>query len=399
MTISTLLSLLAIGANAVEPSEPDCIPFDEYVEKYGEENVIEGLEAMEAEAMGYDKAELASRRLSRTQNAEEGKSLYECLSEGEFLGFKVLGVTDVTPGDPTMMIRLDPESGALPSIPMVETENDPASVAASTAATSTIVSTDPSYKVYYSDTRPDQEALDSAYEEKSGSYFYKYSYSWTGYLAETTVTFTNKTELHCGTEATNFFVFLHARSDTATIDFGLMANPSANDRNKGLYAFRNSHNSNGSHLFYVEAVPKIKTSSYSSTTKTMKLSNATVKIRISATTNEAELYMENNGSMAYYELYDLPGLSSGSGKSLTFIQAMSLLGENADTIPTNLQSGSYAKNVKFSNTYVYEYGTNVARPLTTVGPYTYFTFICRPDYISYNYSDTANTETVSIEYK
>lgn len=108
-------------------------------------------------------------------------------------------------------------------------------------------------------------------------------------------------------------------------------------------------------------------------------------------------YMESGGSMIFYKEIPLSGLVGGvSGKSLTFVQAMSCMEQNEGYTTPN--SGSYFKNVQFSNTIVYSQGIG-GRPLLTMGPATYFTFICKPDHISYNFDDAKNTEIVSIEYR
>jgi hypothetical protein len=351
------------------------ISFEEYLEKYGQENVIAGFERAEAEALGHD---------TQLINVSEGKSLYECLSEGRFLGFEVLGISDVAPDDPNMVIHLD--TGDVQISPSVAEGVETLAV----DTKSVIHSGDSIY--YYSDTKPDPAAMDVyVYEPNSGSYFYKYSYSFGGYYqCDTTLTFKNTT-LYCGTQTCCSYIFLNAKSNIASIDFGLMANPADSYRNQGLYAFWTP--SPGK--LDVEAYPKVSATFYSAASKLMILENKSITIKLGVGTDQAIMAMESGGSNIFYKVYDLPGLTSlNSSKPLTFLQAMSCIAENADyTIPN---SGTYLRNVQFSNTTLYD--LNGARPFTTIGPYTYFTYVCKPDNISYTYDNAENTEYVSIVY-
>lgn len=367
------------GADGV--SDQGYITFEAYLEKYGEENVAEGFQAAEAAALGYDRDDPSSQN---TYHVLEGKSLFECLSEGTFLGFKVLGVSDVAPDDPDMVIHLD--SGDLQISPPVG-EGSGASPA---GERSTISSKD--YIYYYSNTKPDPDLMRPVvYEPNAGSYFYKYSYPYGGhYQCDTTVTFKN-TSLYCGTQNCCSYIFLNARSDTSSIDFGLMANPADSYRNQGLYAFWTPNPGKLS----VEAYPKVSATFYSTASKLMRLEDKTITIKLGVDTDRAIMAMESGGSVIFYRTYDLPGLaSSTSGKPLTFIQAMSCIAENA--VYTLPNSGTYLKNVQFSNTTLHT--ASGAKPFTTIGPYTSFTYICRPDDISCAYDDAANTEAVSIVY-
>lgn len=388
LATSMIFGLLSFSASAAAPSDENYITFEEYLEKYGEENVIEGFERAEAEAMGYDQAEMAAYL-----QEEEGKSLYECLSEGKFLGFTVLGVSDVAPGDPSMLIRLDPDEKESHFAPIAEKPVSPPSVSAA------IETPYGPHKVFHSGNMPDANALALAYEENAGSYFYKYSYSWNGdYSCETTVTF-NGTELHCGSQGNNMYIFLNALSGSAHMEFGFMANPTGNERNKGLYAYYNLRRSNNEKEFNVEPLPKVKASSVDTANKTMILENKTITMKLGVTNNKAQAYTECNGSMLYYREFDVLGLVANTSAPLTFMQAMSCVNDlstESDPKETDLKSKSYFKNVKFSNTLLYN--LSGARPFTTAGPNTYFTFLCKHDCISYNFDDIANTQTVSIHY-
>lgn len=147
--------------------------------------------------------------------------------------------------------------------------------------------------------------------------------------------------------------------------------------------------------FYCETYPKVKAASYSLANKTMTLENKTVTIKLSVGDGTVYAYMESEGSMIYYQEITNTGLVGGSTKGLTFTQAMSCM--EANTGYTKPDSGSYFRNVQFSNTTLYSIGS-AKKPMPTAGEFTYFTFICRPNNISYVFDIENNTETVSIDY-
>lgn len=86
---------------------------------------------------------------------------------------------------------------------------------------------------------------------------------------------------------------------------------------------------------------------------------------------------------------------------MTFQQAMSYVSSEKDandvSTPTQMNSGSYFGNVKFSDTVVFSEATG-KKDLLTVGPNTFFTMVCEPSHISYIFDDSTNTQTVSINY-
>ncbi len=380
-------SALSVESASLSASSPqEYITFDQYLEKYGEETVIEGFKVAEARAMGYDQATLDS--LSNP-DPEVGKSLFESLSEGEFLGFKVLGISDVAPDSPNIMIRLDREGR------MVGSTSSDISIDSSIAPQTEVIANN--YKYYYTTNKPDQTALNHAYEYNAGSYFYKYSYSWQKcYQCDTTVAFQGTT-LHNGTQDCIMYLFLVAKSDTATLDFGLMANPSDSGRNKGLYAFYN-YNYNVSRdkkdEFYVESFPKVKASNYDPNSNTITLERKTVTIQLAVNTNQVAMSMESDGSNIFYLVYNAPGLISNTQKSLTFLQAMSCVEANGKY--TQSTNGAYFKPVMFKDSKLYT--AEGTKPFTVMGDYTYFTFVCRPNNITFGYSNPINVENVSIAY-
>lgn len=133
------------------------------------------------------------------------------------------------------------------------------------------------YRVYFSDNKPDNtnDLLGCAYEPYSGTYMYKYSYAYdNNYLCSTDVRFSN-TQLKCGTQDNCMYTYIVAKSNSQTLDFGLMTNPSDSSRNKGLYACYNPSNSD----LVVEAYPKVRATSYGN--DSMTLENKTVTIRLS----------------------------------------------------------------------------------------------------------------------
>lgn len=395
----TLVMCLTLSAPAwavvektmtLDVGQQNCITFEEYLKKYGEAAVKEGFDVAEAEAMGTDYAmQIQGLSDNDEQTIPYGKSLFECLSEGEFLGHKVLGVSDVTPGSDDFMICID-DGGA-----MLHNSATPSEVANSAMRSGSMPVYYPNYAVYYTDNAPDSNALENlSYEPKAGSYLYKYSYAFEGnYQCDTTVTF-NNTTLGCGSQNNNMYLFLAAISSTTSIDFGFMANPSASSRNQGLYVFYFPRDTK---VMWVEDFPKVKATSYNLSSKTMTLENKTVTIKLSVGTDKVNMYMESGGSMIFYTEYKIQGLVAGNpSKALTFLQAMSCVEQNENF--TSITSGSYFRNVKFSNTVVYN-SANGCRDFKTMGSATYYTFLCKPDGISYEFNDNLNTQTVSIDYK
>ena len=344
--------------NNVIATELNYISFDEYLEKYGGQNVVAGFDKAETEITGQSNSNTATASVD-----DEGKSLFECLQDGEFLGMEVQGVSDISPDNHNFTIKLK-DKGYTPTANInVLDEPIPTSTNAQTIKPYT------NYIVYYSDNQPGTTDLNNAYEPLSGSYIYKYSYAFEGnYLCSTDVTF-NNTKLRCGTQDNNMYVYVAAKSSQQTLDFGLMANPAASNRNQGLYACYNP----GDGSFYVEAYPKVNATSYSTSNKTMTLENKTVTIRLSIGTGTAEMYMESGGECIFYKVIDMSTLISGTSAALTFIQAMSCV--EANNANTSLTSGSYFRNVKFSNNKLYSY-TNGTRNFPTFGSATYYLFAC-----------------------
>ena len=367
---------------------PNYISVDEYLTKYGTTNVIKGFNKAEIDHKANvlktaNAAEKASLNKDVASFSSEPNDLYLSIKEGEFLGMEVQGVSDISPDNHNFTIKLK-DKGYTPTANInVLGEPIPTSTNAQTIKPYT------NYSVYYSDNQPGTTDLNNAYEPLSGSYIYKYSYAFEGnYLCSTDVTF-NNTKLRCGTQDNNMYVYVAAKSSQQTLDFGLMANPAASNRNQGLYACYNP----GDGSFYVEAYPKVNATSYSTSNKTMTLENKTVTIRLSIGTGTAEMYMESGGECIFYKVIDMSTLISGTSAALTFIQAISCV--EANNANTSLTSGSYFRNVKFSNNKLYSY-TNGTRNFPTFGSATYYLFACKPSAIDFSYG--TNTETISIEY-
>lgn len=298
---------------------------------------------------------------------------------------KVLGVSDLPPDDLRFSVRLKDERISLtPSIAELSKNAN----AIPTRANNIINYTN--YSVYYSDNQPGTNDFNEVYEPLSGSYIYKFSYaSDNNYLCSSKVTFDN-TQLKCGTQNNNMYTYVAAKSNSQTLDFGLMANPSASNRNQGMYAFY-KYDPN---FWDVEAHPKVGVTNPPSN-NAMTLQDKTVDIRLSigtGTTNNVEMYMESNGSAIYYKVITVAGLRSLSSNPLTFVQAMSCVQE--DNNNTSLTSGSYFKNVTFIST-LYS-STKGTRPFPTFGPATYYLFACKPSKLNFSYG--SNSETISINY-
>lgn len=269
------------GKTTAKDTSDSTLTFEEYLEKYGEENVKAGFAAAEAEAMGREQA-LSTQNAEGTQN--EGKSLFECLSEGEFLGLKVLGVTDIAPGEPGFMVCVEKAPG-LSEAPEADAESTVMPMSMDTYA---------HYDLYYSTTKPDNPNI--YYEPLAGAYFKKQSFSRGElYQCNTTVTF-NNTELYCGTQANNAYIYLCAKSNAAVIDFGLMANPKANDRNRGLYAFYNASTEKD---MWVEGFPKVQATSYGNSYMRLENKTVTIQLSVNRNTETVTMYMSSGGSMIF----------------------------------------------------------------------------------------------------
>ena len=372
--------------------EPDYISFDEYLNKYGEENVIRGLNKAEAEnqatvlSIGNEETAVDTHaEVNAVSN--EPNDIFLSLSEGKFLGMEILGVSDLPPDDMRLSVRLKNDSfSSPPDAADLEENSKPASVNAENKLHYT------NYDVYYSNDKPGSTDLAQAFESLRGSYVYKYSYAFNNYyFCSTDVTFSNA-QLKCGTQNNNMYTYLAAKSNSQTLDFGLMANPAASNRNKGMYAFYNDPEKG----FTVEVNPKVSASSYNLTNKTMTLANTTVQIRLSVDNGTAEMCLRIGNTDVFYKVINVSSFKRGNGNAMTFVQAMSCPEANGNS--TSLTSGSYFKNVKFSNTQLYRVGNSSPYAFSTFGSNTYYVFLCRPTKLSFDYANSSNTETISINY-
>lgn len=378
----------AIAPNAAQmhSTESDYISVDEYMAKYGRDNVIEGFnkaEAINDAVLNGNTSDISTASIVAPDD-NEPNDLFLSLEEGKFLGLEIIGVSDLSPDDTKFSVKVK-DNGFSENHNNLPTEDSTASRSAVAQAANRKVSY-ANYDVYYSDNLPGTSDLNAAYEPKSGSYIYKYSYAYdNNYLCSAEVQFSN-TKLKCGTQNNNMYTYIAAKSSSQTLDFGLMANPSASNRNKGMYA---CYNTGGS--FVVEAYPKV---SATVSNNVMTLENKTVEIRLSIGNGTAEMYMGVNGSCIYYKTINMSSLVSGTSAPLTFIQAMSCVEANGNN--TSLTSGSYFTNVRFNNAKLYSYDSSSARSFSTYGPYTYYLFAAKPSKISFGYGSTY--ESISISY-
>lgn len=380
------------------------ISVDEYIKKYGgEDNVNKAFnqaevqhEAMLLKAEGKEEKAAALLNEKSTNNGES--DLLLSLKEGKFLGLEIESISDLHPTNTNLSIRVKGET--IPEASMInptELTSDKANATRANSTTNGTHSDGSAYRILYSDYCPSYSDINNQlYEPESGSYFYKYGYSWKGdYRCTADVTFNNNTKLYCGSQSVNMYVFIGATTSSAAvggahnIDFGFMANPSASNRNKGLYAVRNIDRGS---TFDVEAYPKVNISGTS--TNPMSLESKTVKMQLTIDTlGNVETVMYVNGSMIYYKTQSVTGFVSGNNASLTFFEAMSCV--DANGVNTNPTSGSYFKNVNFSNTKLYSYNDG-ERAFGTYGDDTYCVYICKPADITYSYG--TNSESVSIIY-
>lgn len=379
------------------------IGVDEYIEKYGGENVVN--KAFEHGSVNHEvmllnaegKVDEANVILNaKNRNVEETTDLMLSLKEGEFLGFEIDSISDLPPDNINLSIRVKGNNNLgvaidTPSEPLLSEQSISKSVNATYNGTHSDGS---SYKILYKNDCPDPSDINEyVYESQSGSYFYKYGYSWYGdYRITTELTF-NNTQLYTGTQNVNMYVFVGATTDAATnrsIDFGFMASPTASNRNKGLYGVRNIK---GVNIWDVDAYPKVNI--VGDTTNPMTLEEKTIKLQLIIDEyGEVGTTMYLNDTLIYYKSEVIDNFKSGNDRTLTFFQAMSCVDESE--VYTNPSSGAYFKNVTFSNTKLKNYNNTAERNFGTFGNDTYYVYICKPSNISYSYG--TNTETVSIEY-
>lgn len=385
-------------------SKINYISVDEYILKYGGESKVKAAfneaeiknEALllKAARKEQDAIDLLKRR---TDLANKQSDLLLSIKEGKFLGLEIESISDLPPDNINLSIRLKREND-LPTpvtsamaAPVVQNKN---MVTRANNVYQGYHSLDNSaYKFLYTSQHANANDL---YEPESGSYFYKYGYSYNGdYRCSTELTFDNNTKLYCGSQNVNMYVFIGAMTSASAvggvhnIDFGFMANPSAYNRNKGLYPVRNI---DAGSTFDVEAFPKVNI--YGESTNPMSLESKTVKLQLTIDTlGNVETVMYVNNSMIFYKTQMVNGFVSGNSATLTFFEAMSCVDPNR--IFTNPSSGSYFKNVNFSNTKLYSYNAG-ERAFGTYGNDTYCVYICKPEDISYSYG--TNSETVSIVY-
>lgn len=374
-------------------SKVNYISVDEYIKKYGGEDAVrQGFneaeiknKAMLLKAAGEEEQAVALLR-ERAYSKNKENNLLLSLKEGEFLGKEIQGVSDLPPDNINLSVSLKKRKENI-GFNFNEYRQR------ITRANNTYYGTHndgSAYKIYYTSQYPSSTDVNSyLYEPQSGSYFYKYGYSWMGdYRCSAKVTF-NNTQMYCGTQSVNMYAFIGAMNGTYSVDFGFMANPSASNRNQGMYPVVNIPGS----VWYVGTYPKVDLDPNSSTNP-MLLETKTIKLQLTIDTlGNVETVMYHNGSMIFYRTDSITGFVSGNNATLTFFEAMSCV--DKDDIYTYPNSGSYFKNVYFGSTKLYNYNDG-ERAFGTYGNNTYCVYICKPDKISYSYG--TNSETVSIEY-
>lgn len=381
------------------------IGVDEYIEKYGGEKLVNKAfgrgeinhKAMLLKAEG--KVDEANVILNAKNNiVEEPTDLMLSLKEGKFLGLEIESISDLPPDNINLSIRVKCED--ISNISDIQSIEQPSYNVNSVMPRSNLYINNThydnsAYRILYSSSYPDNNYINNyVYEDFSGSYFYKYGYSWMGdYRCTTDVTF-NNTELKTGTQNVNMYVFIGAVTDATanrSIDFGLMANPLDNLRNAGLYGFRSIRGVS----WDVDAYPKVHvTNEDGESANPMFLENKTIQLKLVIDqSGGVETTMYHNNQLIYYKSEIVSGLCSGTNKVLTFFQAMSCVDRNK--VYTNPSSGAYFKNVRFDNTKLCSHNSG-ERAFGTYGNNTYYVYICKPEDISYSYG--TNYEIVSIEY-
>ena len=386
-------------------SKVNYISVSEYIKKYGGENNVNRAfnqaelknDAMLLKAEG--KLEQANALLNQKVDvANKPSDLLASLKEGKFLGLEIEGITDLPPTNINLSVRVKGNmTSRVPNVDSTEliTNNSNKNMANAKLTKNGYHSDGSAYKILYTDSYPSSSDINTdLYEPESGSYFYKYGYSWKGdYRCTAELKFDNNSKLYTGTQDVNMYIFVGAAADAASggaaIDFGFIANPKDNSRNKGLYAVRNI----GRGGMDVETFPKVNI--VGSTTNPMTLESKTIKLQLTIGDNGVvgtEMFL--NGNLIYHKSEFISGFASGNDKVLTFYEAMSCV--DSKCVYTNPKSGSYLKNIKFNNTKLYNINDG-EREFGTYGNDTYCVYICKPENISYSYG--TNSETVSIEYK
>lgn len=111
------ISLDTIKSSTVASQEPDFITFDEYLEGYGVENVINGFKSAEREnavtVLGIEE----EVSIQSSSNEALPNDLFLSLSEGKFLGLEILGISDLSPDDVHLTLKLRNDNFLTPPLP------------------------------------------------------------------------------------------------------------------------------------------------------------------------------------------------------------------------------------------------------------------------------------------
>lgn len=393
----SLAERLSIDAEPIV--EPDYISFDAYLAKYGTANVVKGFNEAEAKNMrdvlsvnNAQKASIIADSYS-LEASTAPNALFEDLSEGTFLGMEVLGVTDIAPGEPGFMVRV--KNDAPPPTPQITL---PAPTAMSGIASSNIAAatvntrTESNYRLYYTNDYYGSSDFDYEGEEMAGSYMYKFGiYYAQDYMTTADFVF-NNTELFCGSQSNNMYLYVHASSPTQHIDFGLMANPDTSNRWSGLYAFKGGVGDEGQ-FFDVEPNPKVSVQMRGD--GYMLLQNTTVSIGLSVGNGIVEMSMSIGGNNIFYLTKPMSGMISGPNVSLTFLHAMSCVNWNS-AVATDINSGSYFKNVRINNPKLISYTLGERYFVPSEDTATSFVVLYKYQKMTYSYTGTS--ETITIDY-
>ena len=216
-------------------TSPKYISVEEYLTKYGTNNIIKGLNKakIENKVKVLKTATVEEQTLLKNDISAfstEPNEVYLSMLDGKFLGMQIVGISDLPPDDIKLSFKLKKE------------DNNDKVISISNNAEPTAIVPYTNYDVYYKTYAPDvtNDLEGMAYEPKSGSYMYKYSLWFdNNCLVESDVVF-NNTKLYCGNQANNMYTYVAAKSQYRTLDFGLMANPTDNSRNQGMYMYYNN---------------------------------------------------------------------------------------------------------------------------------------------------------------
>ena len=114
--------------------------------------------------------------------ANKPNDLLLSLKEGKFLGLEIVSITDLPPTNINLSIRVKGIETPTPSLKLEkETKTKNTASLRANLVKNGYHNDGSAYKIYYTESYPSDYSInEEMYEDFSGSYFYKYGYSWNG---------------------------------------------------------------------------------------------------------------------------------------------------------------------------------------------------------------------------